>query len=111
MQPGYGIYRFRQSQDNAMPIYEYQCGACGEIHAVLQRLGDDPIESCPLCGKAARRLVSAPKLNTGNHTSPTAAKYARMSPAEEVAREKKLQRGYDSLRFPPGVKHGPEADH
>ena len=111
MLPGYGTYRLKQSQGDAMPIYEYLCGGCGAIHEVLQRLGDDPVETCAACGKTVRRLVSAPNLNTGNYTSPTQAKYARLSPAEEVAREKELQRGYDSLRFPPGVKHGPEDDH
>lgn len=94
-----------------MPIYEYHCEGCREIHAVLQRMSDDPITSCPKCGQLVRRLVSAPKLNTGNHSSPTAARYARMSPSEEVAREKVLQRGYETLRFPPGVKHGPAEEH
>lgn len=94
-----------------MPIYEYQCSECGQVHDVLQRLGDDPIVTCPACGQGVRRLVSAPHLNTGNHSSPTEAKYARMSATDEVAREKKLQRGYESLRFPPGVKHDPGADH
>lgn len=107
----YGICPAENSQDDTMPIYEYQCSDCGEIHEVLQRLRDDPIEFCPTCGQVVRRLVSAPKLNTGNHTSPTEAEYARISPRDEVAREKKLQRGYDSLRFPPGVKHGPDVDH
>ena len=94
-----------------MPIYDYQCDACLEIHAVLQSFRDEPVAACPTCGQPVRRLVSAPNLNTGNHTSPTAARYARMSASEEVAREKKLQRGYDSLRFPAGVKHGPADDH
>jgi len=94
-----------------MPIYEYQCDDCREIHDVLQRLDDDPIEFCPTCGQVVRRLVSASNLNTGNYNSPTEAKYARISPTDEIAREKKLQRGYDTLRFPPGVKHDPEVDH
>lgn len=111
MLPGYGICVVKQSQGDTMPIYEYRCGDCGKIHEVLQRFGDDPIESCPACGKIVHRLVSAPNLNTGNYTSPTEAKFARLSPSDEVASEKKLQRGYESLRFPPGVKHGPEADH
>jgi putative FmdB family regulatory protein len=94
-----------------VPIYEYRCVACRDIHEVLQGFADKPIAACPTCGQPLRRLISAPKLNTGNHTSPTAARYARMSSSEEVAREKKLQRGYDTLRLPPGVKHGPDDDH
>ena len=90
-----------------MPVYEYQCDACREIHEVLQSLRDEPIATCPTCGQAVRRLVSAPNFNSGNYTSPTAARYARMSSSEELGREKKLQRGYDTLPFPPGVKHDP----
>jgi putative FmdB family regulatory protein len=43
-----------------MPIYEYQCTACGHDLEKLQRLGDAPLTDCPACGKAKlRRLVSA----------------------------------------------------
>jgi putative FmdB family regulatory protein len=30
-----------------MPIYEYVCGACGQIVEVLQKLSDPPLEECP----------------------------------------------------------------
>ncbi len=44
-----------------MPIYEYQCAACGHRLDHLQRLADpDPLE-CPACAAAAlKRRVSAP---------------------------------------------------
>lgn len=44
-----------------MPIYEFQCAACGKRTEELMRLSDpDPIE-CPHCGVAQlKRLVSAP---------------------------------------------------
>ena len=43
-----------------MPIYEYQCQACGHELEKLQRMADDPLKDCPDCGKAElRRLVSA----------------------------------------------------
>jgi putative FmdB family regulatory protein len=35
-----------------MPIYEYQCKACGEIHEALQKISDAPLVDCPACGKA-----------------------------------------------------------
>ena len=34
-----------------MPIYEYQCLACGESHDALQKLSDAPLVDCPACGK------------------------------------------------------------
>ena len=43
-----------------MPIYEYQCGACGHELEKLQRMSDDQLTDCPDCGKPdLRRLVSA----------------------------------------------------
>ena len=44
-----------------MPIYEYQCQACGEVHEELQKIGDSPIKKCPDCGKLKlKKLISAP---------------------------------------------------
>lgn len=43
-----------------MPIYEYQCDACGHGLEKLQRMSDAPLTDCPECGKdQLRRLVSA----------------------------------------------------
>ncbi len=32
-----------------MPIYEYQCEACMEVLEVIQKVSDDPMETCPSC--------------------------------------------------------------
>jgi len=32
-----------------MPIYEYQCQACGHEHEALQKLSDSPLIHCPAC--------------------------------------------------------------
>lgn len=43
-----------------MPIYEYQCEACGHTFDTLQRISEDPLTDCPECGKPAlKKLVSA----------------------------------------------------
>ena len=43
-----------------MPIYEYQCEACGHKMEKLQKMNDEPLIDCPECNKPAlRRLVSA----------------------------------------------------
>ena len=45
-----------------MPIYEYECGSCGERSEVLQKLSDAPLSECPECGEASlRKLLSAPQ--------------------------------------------------
>jgi len=43
-----------------MPIYEYQCAACGHKEEVLQKLSDPPLVTCPSCHEdAMTKLVSA----------------------------------------------------
>lgn len=43
-----------------MPIYEYQCEACGHQLEALQKLSEEPLRDCPACGKPAlTKLISA----------------------------------------------------
>ena len=43
-----------------MPIYEYECQACGHQLEAMQRMSDDPLKDCPECGKAElKKLISA----------------------------------------------------
>jgi putative FmdB family regulatory protein len=43
-----------------MPIYEYECGACGHRLESIQKMSDAPLTECPSCHKnALQKLVSA----------------------------------------------------
>lgn len=43
-----------------MPIYEYQCTACGHDHEALQKVSDALLVECPACGASAlKKKVSA----------------------------------------------------
>ncbi|MCZ6826652.1 MAG: zinc ribbon domain-containing protein [Gammaproteobacteria bacterium] len=45
-----------------MPIYEYQCKECAHHLDALQKIGDEPLLTCPSCGRQSlKRLVSAPR--------------------------------------------------
>lgn len=45
-----------------MPIYEYECKACGHGFDVLQKVSDGALRKCPQCGVLKlQRLVSAPQ--------------------------------------------------
>ncbi|MEM1262355.1 MAG: zinc ribbon domain-containing protein [Pseudomonadota bacterium] len=45
-----------------MPIYEYECGACGAVHDVLHKVSDKSPRKCPSCGALKlKRLISAPR--------------------------------------------------
>jgi putative FmdB family regulatory protein len=45
-----------------MPLYEYECTECGHRTELLQRHGDPPLDRCPQCGGAVRKLFSAPSV-------------------------------------------------
>ena len=43
-----------------MPIYEYQCQACGEQLDKLQKMSDSPLITCPKCDKdTLKRVISS----------------------------------------------------
>ncbi len=43
-----------------MPIYEYQCLACGKELEALRKISDAPLEDCPACGAPElKKKVSA----------------------------------------------------
>jgi putative FmdB family regulatory protein len=48
---------------NDVPLYEYQCDACGCRFEVIQKFSDPAVESCKECGKGpVRRLLSSPAI-------------------------------------------------
>jgi len=43
-----------------MPIYAYECGACGATHDILQKMSEGRKRKCPSCGALRlRKLVTA----------------------------------------------------
>jgi putative FmdB family regulatory protein len=45
-----------------MPLYEYQCDACGHRFEVIQKFSDPPVEHCVKCGGAVHKLLSSPAI-------------------------------------------------
>ena len=43
-----------------MPLYEYECEACGHRVERIQKFSDPPLEHCPKCGGAVHKLQAAP---------------------------------------------------
>jgi len=45
-----------------LPIYEYACKSCNHTLDALQKMSDDPLVDCPVCGNPdLKRLISAPR--------------------------------------------------
>ena len=56
-----GFSRFFNLCDHTMPIYAYQCGACGFAKDQLQKITDPALTDCPQCGKSTlTKLLTAP---------------------------------------------------
>jgi putative FmdB family regulatory protein len=46
-----------------MPLYEYECEACGKRFEIIQKFSDGPPDACRVCGKGpVRRLLSSPAI-------------------------------------------------
>ena len=47
-----------------MPIFDYQCQACGHTFDALQKVGADPLRDCPECDQPElKKLLSAPNFH------------------------------------------------
>ncbi len=46
-----------------MPLYEYQCDACGERFEKIVKFSDPPLETCLKCGGGpVQKLLSSPAI-------------------------------------------------
>jgi len=45
-----------------MPLYEYQCDACGARFEAIRKFSDPPLETCAKCGVTGQvqKLISSP---------------------------------------------------
>ena len=45
-----------------MPLYEYECEACGVRFEQIQKFSDPHVEVCPSCGGVVHKLTSLPSI-------------------------------------------------
>ena len=46
-----------------MPLYEYECEACGRRFEQIRKFSDPPVDVCPHCGeRSVRKLLSSPAI-------------------------------------------------
>lgn len=46
-----------------MPLYEYECDACGQRFEAIRKFSESVLDVCSLCGKGpVRRLMSSPAI-------------------------------------------------
>lgn len=75
-----------------MPLYEYECDACGKRFEVIQKFSDTSVDTCTACGKGpVRRLPSSPAIQfkgTGWYITDYAQKQKATSEAKTESGEK-----------------------
>jgi|SRR5450759_1117396 len=45
-----------------MPLYEYECDACGHRFEVIQKFSDPLVDTCPKCKGIVHKLFSSPAI-------------------------------------------------
>ena len=72
-----------------MPLYEYQCDACAHRFEVIQKFSDPPVDVCPKCGGAVKKLLSSPAIQfkgTGWYITDYARKSDTGAPASSESK-------------------------
>ena len=86
-----------------MPLYEYECDACGHRFEIIhQKFSDPPADHCPSCGGPVHKLHSAPAIQfkgTGFYITDYVKKdqsTAAKEDAKESAKETKSSKDGDT---------------
>ena len=76
-----------------MPMYEYECAACGHRFERIRKFSDPPIEECPSCGeRKVQKLLSSPAIQfkgTGWYITDYAKKGTVGTDSKESTKESK----------------------
>jgi putative FmdB family regulatory protein len=92
-----------------MPLYEYQCEACGKRFEQIQKFSDPHTEICAECGKGpVRRLLSSPAIQfkgTGWYITDYDRK-GQKDPEAAAAKNEKGEKGEKETKETKGEKKG-----
>lgn len=90
-----------------MPLYEYQCEACGKRFEQIQKFSDPHTEICAECGKGpVRRLLSSPAIQfkgTGWYITDYDRK-GQKDPNTAAAKGEKSEKSEKGEKGEPGTK-------
>lgn len=91
-----------------MPIYEYECAACGRIDEVIQKFSDKPLKTCRHCSGKLQKLVSQSSFHLkGNgwyvtdYANRSASSASSGSPAKPTAAKSSTEKAGDTPKASP----------
>ena len=79
-----------------MPLYEYQCQACGVRFERRQHVTDEPVNTCPECGGEAHRLIQPVGIifkGSGFYVTDNRAKSSTSRPSSSKRKSKEEDSG------------------
>jgi putative FmdB family regulatory protein len=71
-----------------MPVYEYECGACGGRFELMRKFSDPEVTACTLCGAEPVRKILSPTAFVLKGTGWYATDYASSTKKTESSTEK-----------------------
>lgn len=96
-----------------MPIYEYQCAACGQVVERWQKISDSPLAECPGCGGSLHKIISSCAFHlkgSGWYVTDYAGKNAASVPSDNGDGAKATGSGSDGAPAdPPKTEAAPAA--
>jgi putative FmdB family regulatory protein len=98
-----------------MPLYEYECDACGRRFELIRRFSDPPADTCAVCGAGpVRKLFSSPAIqfkgsgfyitDYAKKDQKAAAKGEQGEKAERAERAEKAEKGEKAEKAEKGEK-------
>jgi len=90
-----------------MPIYEYQCNACGHELEALQKMSDDALIFCPEChGETLKKKISAAAFQLkGSGWYETDFKNSGSKPVDKAAAKETDKKAASKDKKSGGSKH------
>src|SRR5712672_52764 len=91
-----------------MPLYEYECEACGHRFEKIQKYSDPLQDTCPKCGGPVHKLMSSPAIQfkgsgfyitdyaKKDHGAPAKAGGATAEKGEKAERAEKAEKAEKS---------------
>ena len=94
-----------------MPLYEYECDACGHRFEVIQKFSDALVDTCPKCAGVVHKLVSSPAIQfkgTGWYITDYAKKDPANAGKADGSKEQDGSKDKDSASSEKSEKKGSE---
>src|SRR5580704_8532300 len=96
-----------------MPLYEYECDACGHRFEKIQKFSDPLEDTCPTCGGSVHKLMSSPAIQfkgSGFYITDYPKGDKGSAPKSDGGKKAAAEKAEASPKAEKGEKSGPSSD-